>query len=438
MSNYFKVSDMNPKLIGIILTSLFLLSSVIAVFPAQAVTTYTIWFYIGHGAITVTNLSTSTSETLNGTTYAGSPVSRSYNSGTQLSILATPDTDYAFDYWGFYGGSSGNFTNNPFTATILSSFTLLAYFELVNTENYVTFSLLENPSAGGTAIWFDITNPLPSGFLAAGTYTVAEGDSLGFSANAVTGYVFDHWSVNNVENSTTNPLVVNSVTENFTVTAYFLEVEIENTVTLYFDPALLDGSDGSTKTTFDLNRQTNYAISIYVTEPSNPMPSGNYYIQITSLSYSIDDPATLEWVLFDSGTFTGGYIPTHLVLGGNDLKTYMYYRVVLNYSDGPDYVSQNFIVAWADNLDVTPTPTGWTGSLTAALGIFWSDTAKLIYGVLTIITLTFVLGKYVKQPGVMVGLIISLVLNVIFFMWPVWSLFVLIIGVIYLLFAPKR
>src|SRR4030065_314215 len=264
MSNYFKVSDMNPKLIGIILTSLFLLSSVIAVFPTKAVTTYTIWFYIGHGAITVTTLSTSTSETLNGTTYAGSPVSRSYNSGTQLSILATPDTDYAFDYWGFYGGSSGNFTNNPFTANIL------------------------------------------------------------------TGYVFDHWSVNNVENSTTNPLVVNSVTENFTVTAYFLEVEIENTVTLYFDPALLDGSDGSTKTTFDLNRQTNYAISIYVTEPSNPMPSGNYYIQITSLSYSIDDPATLEWVLFDSGTFTGGYIPTHLVLGGNDLKTYMYYRVVLN------------------------------------------------------------------------------------------------------------
>ena len=115
----------------------------------------------------------------------------------QAVITAYPNSGYQFDHW-----SDGN-TANPRTLTVTEDMTLTAYFSPAGSQPGTYYTI--------TAVSADASMGTVSG---GGSY--ASGTTATLTANANSGYRFDHWQ----DGNTVNPRTI-TVTGNATYTAYF-------------------------------------------------------------------------------------------------------------------------------------------------------------------------------------------------------------------------
>ena len=127
-------------------------------------------------------VSLSSNPSYGGTTSGGG----TYNSGSSVTVTATPNSGYTFSNWTENGAQIS--TNSSYTFTISSSRTLVANFAAIPPTQY-TVSLSSNPSNGGTT----------SG---GGTYN--SGSSVTVTATSNSGYTFTNWTENGTQVSTSS------------------------------------------------------------------------------------------------------------------------------------------------------------------------------------------------------------------------------------------
>ena len=118
-----------------------------------------------------------------------------YDDGSSVTITAYPANGYRFDHW-----STGS-TDNPYTLTVTTDTTIIAYFVSNAPATYTVTVLVDNPAAGSVN--------------GGGEYE--DGTSATITAYPADGYHFDHWSTG----STDNPYTL-TVTSDTTITAYFV------------------------------------------------------------------------------------------------------------------------------------------------------------------------------------------------------------------------
>ena len=117
-----------------------------------------------------------------------------FESGTQVSLTATPSAGYSFSGW-----SNGS-TANPFTVTLNSNTTITANFQVIVNSYTLTVTAAE----GGTVT-------------GGGEYE--EGTEVTITATAEDGYTFVNWS-----NGSTESSISISVSENINLEATFEEL----------------------------------------------------------------------------------------------------------------------------------------------------------------------------------------------------------------------
>jgi len=156
----------------------------------------------------------------NGTTDPA-PGVHTYYKNQEATITAIPDSGYVLDHW--EGAASGS--ANPVTVVMNSNKSVTAVF--VEESTPTTYTLTMAVSGSGT------TTP------AVGPHTYNENDVVNVSANADTGWDFDHW-----EGALTGSANPDSVTMDAdkTVTAVF----VESTPTTYTLTMAVSGSGTTT------------------------------------------------------------------------------------------------------------------------------------------------------------------------------------------------
>jgi len=147
-------------------------------------------------SVTVENYALTISADAGGTTDPA-PGTYIYDTGTQVTITATPDTGYRFANWS--GDASG--TDNPITITMDADKSITANF-----IRQYTLTIAVGSGGGGT------TNPTT------GTSTHDSGTQVSVTATPNTGYEFSGWTGD--ATGTTNPITITmdsdkSVTANF-------------------------------------------------------------------------------------------------------------------------------------------------------------------------------------------------------------------------------
>jgi uncharacterized protein (TIGR02145 family)/uncharacterized repeat protein (TIGR02543 family) len=130
-----------------------------------------------------------------------------HNTGTQVTVTATPNEGYTFTGW---SGASTSVSSSV-TITMDASKTLVAMF----TPIVYTFTVNANPRAGGT-VFIDGTALAGAAPQDAGTQVVA-------FAQAADGYIFTGWE--GAATVTTNPVTVNITSSNQTLIANFQQQE---------------------------------------------------------------------------------------------------------------------------------------------------------------------------------------------------------------------
>ena len=120
-----------------------------------------------------------------------------YDSGTSVSLTATPDSGYTFSSWG--GDASGS--TSPLTLTVDQDLTVTATFSVIPTTATYTVSVVD-PTGGSIS--------------GAGTYD--SGSSVTLIATADSGYSFSSWGGD--ASGSTSPLTM-SVSQDLNVTATF-------------------------------------------------------------------------------------------------------------------------------------------------------------------------------------------------------------------------
>ena len=128
------------------------------------------------------------SATVNGNTTA------TVTGGTEVTLTATPNPGYHFDHW-----STGS-TENPFSFTVTSDVSIMAYFEANPTPQYTITVTANDPAMGSVS--------------GGGTYD--EGSVITLTATPNSGYRFMCWN----DSNTYNPRTV-TVTADMSFTAYF-------------------------------------------------------------------------------------------------------------------------------------------------------------------------------------------------------------------------
>jgi len=141
-----------------------------------------------HAVFVEMNYTLQIKTTVGGTT---NPVADTYTypAGLAIQVTGIPDTGYYFDHWELNGTSIGS--TNPVTITMDADYTLNA-----------TFSLIINRTLSITATTGGTTSPVP------GTYTYGNGTIVDVVANATSGFVLDHWELDNVSVGSSNPVTV--------------------------------------------------------------------------------------------------------------------------------------------------------------------------------------------------------------------------------------
>lgn len=137
-----------------------------------------------------------------------SPANGNYSQGTNLPLIATPETYFKFLTWS--GGVSG--TNNPMYVTLNSNLAAQALFGEVLTTNHPTphwwlaqygytndfETMVDDPGANGMALWqsyiagLEPTNPASQLLLSASSQ--GDGSAIAFNWNTVTGRVYSIWA----------------------------------------------------------------------------------------------------------------------------------------------------------------------------------------------------------------------------------------------------
>ena len=142
-----------------------------------------------------------------------SPGNHTYNSGTVVSITATPYTGYRFVNW---TGNVANPNSSSTTVTMTGNKTVTANFE----PNQYVLTMAVNNSGYGS------TNPSPGG------HTYNSGTVVPITATPNTGYRFVSWTGNVADpnsSSTTVTMTGNkTVTANFEPNQYILTMAVNN------------------------------------------------------------------------------------------------------------------------------------------------------------------------------------------------------------------
>jgi len=174
-----------------------------------------------------TDPSTAGSITFEGQTYTNGE-SDTFAYGTSGLVTANAPTGWEFDHWITMGNVHvSNTTANPTTFTITCGSNLTAIFKQIQclVEFYTDPSYIGNITFMGVTYTHGQSNTFPYG-----TSDLA-------TANAPTGWVFDHWETTGnvqVSNETANPTTV-TVTCGGTLKAFFKRIIC--TVTFYTDPS---------------------------------------------------------------------------------------------------------------------------------------------------------------------------------------------------------
>ena len=158
------------------------------------------------------NVALSSLPTAGGTTSGAG----TFNSGSSVTVTATPNTGYNFINW--TDGGIAVSTSANYTFTISSNRTLVANFALPAAQ--YTVALSSNPSAGGTT---------------SGGGTFNTGTSVTVTATPNTGYTFTNWTENGIAVST-NANYQFSIIQNRTLVANFTTATGQNTVLLSSNP----------------------------------------------------------------------------------------------------------------------------------------------------------------------------------------------------------
>ena len=146
-----------------------------------------------------------------------SPAGGTYDSGTVVTLTATPSSGYSFSDWGL----SASGTNATTQLIMTGNMNVTANFSVVEQHSY-TLTVVTSPSAGGTV------SLSPSG----GTY--ASGTVVTLTASPASGYNFSSWSGNASGTSTTTQV---TMLGNMNVTANFSTVTVKNyTLTVTASP----------------------------------------------------------------------------------------------------------------------------------------------------------------------------------------------------------
>ncbi len=115
----------------------------------------------------------------NGTTTGGSLYGDVYESGTQITLTASPNTGYQFDYWKNTSTGNSVSTSNPYTLTLNADLTLEPVFKVAATTYTVTY--FSNGATSGTA-------PSPQSFTS-GSITLSNQNTL-----VKDEYYFNGWN----------------------------------------------------------------------------------------------------------------------------------------------------------------------------------------------------------------------------------------------------
>ncbi len=123
-----------------------------------------------------------------------------YPLGTVATVTAASSTGYTFDHWSLDGNNVG--TANTIQVTMNASHQLQAFFTPANYTLTIT-----HPTNGST-------NP------PAGSHVYSYGATASVTAQSNTGYVFDHWLLDNTSAGAANPISV-TMNANHQLTAVF-------------------------------------------------------------------------------------------------------------------------------------------------------------------------------------------------------------------------
>lgn len=146
---------------------------------------------------------------MEGGTTTPAPGTHIYNIGSSVSVTATPNEGYRFNYWTFDNITAGP---NPLTIIMDASHTLTAHFALT------TRQLTIDASSYGT------TNPT------AGAYVYQYGVNATITARPNTNYKFDGWLLNDSVVSD-NPITI-TVTNDYNLRAIFSQLNYTLTLTV--------------------------------------------------------------------------------------------------------------------------------------------------------------------------------------------------------------
>lgn len=132
-----------------------------------------------------------------------------YDYGTEVTVTATAQTGYTFNYWQLDGQT--NSTSTTITLTMTANHTLTPVF------SPLSYQLTINPSTGGS------TSPN------SGSYTYVYGETAHVTATPSTGYNFDHWLLDGQSAGSSSSIDV-QMTANHTLAAVFTPITYTLTV----------------------------------------------------------------------------------------------------------------------------------------------------------------------------------------------------------------
>ena len=227
-------------------------------------------------------LSTAVSPSGAGTISPSCPGGCLYNSGTPVTITATPASGYHFT--GFTG--TVNSGSNPLTVTMNSSMTETANF--AQNVTYYPLTTTVSPSAGGT-----VSPSCPGGCSYGG------GSQVTITATPASGYQFNGFTGS--VNSGSNPLTV-TLNSAMTETATFTAIATQYQLTTNVNPA---GTGSISPATGAYN-----AGAMTITATAN---TGYAFSNFTGTYSGTTNPLSIN--LNGNGTITANFVPGYTVSG---------------------------------------------------------------------------------------------------------------------------
>ena len=384
---------------------------------------------------------------------------QSFPIGDAVTFTVTPNTGYAIRWVNVTGSQTLSPTTSQFTLTITGDLGVGVTFQ--NTPASI-YSLTVLQTDGGNVRWTDAANSGTNRTY--GSFIITANHNLTFYATPNSGYQFAYWytvpALNPVYPEpllTENPFAL-TLTTNLTIEAIFAANQINITNVSPLPIGFDSTTDTPSFTHFELYQTYNYTFTAQVTANFKTNMSGYWNLYATDTTTDPNFPNQIP-IYYLSGNFTqrisnfesdtGSIYWT--VLGiplGQTQYSAFYLNVTL--SDGTVIVSSAYLLTWENpngpggpgssgNPPGGPTPSFNLGNPVTYGALFWSATARMVYGILVLAGFTIFLAWKVKgDKSLIIGIMLSLIINVLAFGWPLWALLVEVLGIIYLLFAPKR